>query len=145
MSYDILIFQGVKPVDEQLVELTLGNPGSFTTGIQKVAQSFVKLFLTELGTMEHDPTLGTNFLGALRQGLIRDEVTLQSAFQAAVLDVFNYVSLNEDPDIPADERLLKADLVEWDLRPGFLSIKVEIVTVAGDTRVYIIPVETRIT
>ena len=144
MSYDILIFQGVEPVDEQKITLALGNPGAFTTGIQKVAQSFTKIFLTELGSMDHDPTLGTNFLSALRQGLIRDEVTLQGAFQTAVMDVFNYISLNEDPTIPDDERLVEANLAKWDLRPGFLSIEVEIVTAAGDTRIYVIPVETRI-
>lgn len=144
-TYDILIFQGVKPTGEQQVTLTLGNPGSFTTGVQKVAQSFTKLFLTEKGSIANDIEAGTAFLTSLRTGVIVDEVSLQSAFQAAVLDVLNYMSLNESASLPDDERLEAAELVSWDLRPGFLSIQVQITTYAGTSRVYTVPVETRIT
>lgn len=142
-TYDILIFQGVEPVGEKQVELKLGNPGSFTTGIQKVAQSFTKMFLTEVGSVTNDPTLGTSFLTLLRSGAIRDEASLESAFQAAVLDVMNYMSVNEDIDIPLDEQLAEANLIAWDLQPGFLSIQVQIVSEAGDSREYVVPVEVR--
>lgn len=145
MTYDILIFQGVEPSGERQVELKLGNPGSFVTGVQKVSQSFLKMMLTESGSMNNDPNLGTDFLSQLRSGFIQDESALQAAFQAAVMDVKNYISENEGTDIPDDETLDSAELVSWDLRPGFFSITVRIVTAAGDSRVYTMPVETRTT
>lgn len=143
-TYDILIFQGVESRGEQKVELMFGNPGSFTTGIQKVSQSFAKLFLTELGSVANDPTMGTDFLSQLRTGFIRDEATLQSSFQAAVLDVKNYMSQNEGTEVPDDETLEEANLLEWDLRRDFLSLKVQLTTAAGESRVYELPVETRV-
>jgi hypothetical protein len=142
-TYDILIFQGVKAIGEQQVDLSLGNPGYFATGIQKAAQSFAKLFLTELGSMPNDPTAGTSFLSDLRSGTIRDELTLQASYQSAVVDVLNYMSENEDLDLPDDEALEEANLLSWDMRPGFLSITVQIVTAAGESRTYVVPVETR--
>lgn len=143
MTYDILIFQGVESSGEQRVDLALGNPGAFVTGVQKVSQSFLKMLLTESGSMNNDSKLGTDFLSQLRSGFIQDESALQAAFQAAVMDVKNYVSENEPNDIPDDEKLDSATLVAWDLRPGFFSITVRIVTAAGDSRVYTMPVDTR--
>ena len=143
-TYDILIFQGVTPRGEDQVSLLLGNPGFFTTGIQKVSQSFIKLFLTDIGSVANDPAAGTSFMAALRKNQIRDETTLQSYFQAAVVDVINYMSEEESGAVPDDETLANATLVEWDLRPGFLSIKVEITTEAGESRIYVVPVETRV-
>lgn len=142
-TYDLLIFQGVAARGEQKVELALGSAGMFTTGIQKVSQSFTKLFLTERGSVASAPDVGTDFLTQLRSGVIRDEPTLQAAFQAAVLDILNYMNNNESAGLPDDERMAEANLVSWDLQPGFLSIKVQVVTVAGTFRVYELPVDTR--
>lgn len=143
MSYDILIFQGVKPSGEAAVSLKLGNPGAFISGIQKVAQTFIKLFLTDRGTVDGDPAMGTDFLSQMRSGFIRDEVSMQSMFQSSVLDVKNYISEYEKTDAPDDERLDSAELISWDLRPGFFSITVRIVTAAGDSRAFTMPVEAR--
>lgn len=141
-TYDLLIFQGVEDKGEQEVALSLGNSGFFTTGIQKVAQTFTKMLLTESGTVANDPAAGTDFLIDLRNGSIRDELTLQASYQAAVIDILNYMSEQEEI-LPDDETLEEANLVSWDLRPGFLSIQVEIVTAAGASRTYVVPVQTR--
>ena len=67
-------------------------------------------------------------------------ILLQAQFQFAVLDIFDYLEGRVYDDTPADEILAAADLIAWDLRPGFLKIQVRLTTAAGDSRDYIVPV-----
>jgi len=144
MTYDLFIFYGAGLSGDRRIVTTLGNPGYQCTGIQKIAQTFTKIFMTDKGSVNGDPAMGTDFMRALRTGGIRDEVSLQGSFQSAVIDVLNYVSQFEDNATPDDERLVQATLVNWDLQRDRLSIKVALTSAAGTTRVYAIPINTGI-
>lgn len=139
-TVDILAMQGVAASGKKEVGLNLGTSGFVCTGIQKVAQEFLTLFLTDRGSVKWDPDYGTSFMYNLRTGQINDETTLQSAFEFAVIDIINYLGDTLATATPDDEVLENAELVEWDLRPGFLSIKVQITTTAGNSREYIVPI-----
>lgn len=134
---DLLIFQGLSTQKETRVEMALGN--EVCSGIQKVAQTFAILFLTDKGSQPWDPTRGTNFMSSLRNNRIRDDNMLQAQFQFALLDIFDYLEGRTNDDTPDDEVLTGAELLSWDLRPTSLSIRVKLTTLAGTSRTYVIP------
>jgi len=140
-TYDLLIFQNVRPSGDRLVGLSIGNAGLYCTGIQKVSQSFALFFLTDLGSVKDDPTFGTSFMQDLRRNRIQDESTLAAAFQVAVVDYKNYSYQTQSEDLPEDEQFDTATLVNWSLTPGNLSITTRITTAAGESREYVVPVE----
>jgi hypothetical protein len=142
-TYDLLIFQNVKPVGEQLVQLGLGTSGYYTTGVQKVSQSFAIFFMTELGGVVDDPLFGTEFMRKMKAGMIVDESVLQAEFQIAVLHMLDYLANTQLSTTPEDEQLKAAELTDWTLRPGSISIHVRITTAAGTSRVYVMPLEVK--
>jgi hypothetical protein len=139
-TVDLLIHQGIDVSGERQVALSLGDQGSVCTGIQKAAQQFCVMFLTDKGSRFRDPTFGTNFLNDLRSGRIQNDETLQSSYEVAVLDIFQYINENDISGEP-DENIVDAQLVWWDLRRGFLAIKVQITSEAGESRVVHLPVK----
>jgi len=134
---DLLIFQGVKTTGESKVALELGS--QVCSGIQKVAQTFAILFLTDKGSNPWDANRGTDFMNNLRAGYIQDENSLQAQFGFSVVNILDYIETRVNPDTPDDEVLVDAELVAWDLRPPHLSITVRISTLAGESRVFVIP------
>jgi len=136
---DLLILQGFDPNKQTNVELSLGS-GLVCAGIQKVAQEFIILLLNGKGSNPWDPTRGTDFMSSIEKGLIYDETMLQAQFSFAVSDVFAYLEGKVGPEVPDDEILEDVELLEWDLRPGYISIKVKLTTAAGDSSVFLVPV-----
>lgn len=145
MSYDYLIFQGLKDTGDRLQPLRLGLEGSACSGLQKASQSFLKMFLTDKGSVAGDADAGTSFMPALRSSYIRDEASLASLFQIAVTDVLNYQGLYQTDTTAPDEIIDSVELLKWDMRPGFLSIQVKITTQAGTSAEYTVPVTTGVT
>jgi hypothetical protein len=143
-TVDYLIFQGVEPSGEVKVDMALGDSGSVCTGVQKAAQTFTLLFLTDKGSVLDEPLRGTNFLKSLRNGTVRDEATFEAQFRFAVMDALNYDAKHRSADTPDDERLEAAELLSYDLQPGSVTMYVSVTTVAGDSRTIIMPVETPI-
>ena len=142
---DLLIFQGMNPLGESKAALSLADEdgeGSICTGIQKAAQTFAILFLTDIGSNPWDASRGTSFMPSLRAGYIQDESSVQTQYEFAMLDIFDYLEGKILDTTPDDEILESATLLAFDIRPGFLSLQVKITTVAGDSRVYVIPVKT---
>lgn len=134
---DLLIFQGLDTQRETRVDMAIGN--EVCAGIQKVAQTFTILFLTDKGSQPWDPTRGTNFMSNLRNNRIRDDNMLQAQFQFALLDIFDYLEGRTNDDTPDDEVLAGAELLSWDLQSASLSMRVRLTTLAGTSRVYVIP------
>lgn len=145
MSYDYMIFQGSKQPGDNLQPLQLGLSGSACSGIQKTAQSFLKMFLTDKGTVAGDPDAGTYFMSALRTSQVKDETSLNSIFQIAVTDVLNYQGIYQTRTIDPDEVIEFVELIQWDMRPGFLSIQFKITTQAGTSAEYTVPINTGVT
>jgi len=141
-TVDLLIFQGVKAAGEAQVDMSLGEAGSICTGIQKAAQTFVTLFLTDKGSVVGEDARGTDFLSLLKQGAIRDDASLQTQFRFAALDVLNYDSVSRPAGTLPDEILEEATLVSYDLQPGYIEMKVKLTTLVGESREIILPVDT---
>ena len=137
---DLLVFHEVVVGKEFQVSLTLGNPGTITTGIQKVAQQFGLQFLTDKGSKSGYPTYGTGFLRALRSNRMQTEEQVPVFFNQALLDIRNFFAENPQTG-PADEIYADAELLSFDLQPGSLKIYVRVYSLAGDSRAIVLPVE----
>ena len=143
-SVDLLIFQGVEESGNHRIETGFGDAGFVCTGIQKVAQSWLALFMTDAGTMLNKPTRGSSFLPAVRSGRIRVSEDVPAEFALAAAQVRRTMELDavEDGTLPDDERLDSAVLVDYDLARelSHLRLKIRITSIAGDSRVVYLPV-----
>jgi len=142
---DLLIFQGTKPMGEQKISLSLGAEDGceITTGIQKLAQSFTLLFLTEKGSVPSEPTKGSTFVTAVRQQRIRDESDVQAEFNLAVEDVRVTLNLAEDQgDFQDDEKFRGASLTRYNLDEanGLITLYVTVTSAAGISRQIFLPI-----
>lgn len=145
-TVDLLIFQGVKASGKQPIDLAFGlNEGGYIcTGVQKVAQTWLTLFMTDRGTVLNKPNRGSSFFPAIRRGRIRNEDDVVAEFSIAAEQVRQTMDLDaaEAGDLPEDERLDEAILLDYtiDRFAGMLYLKVQIVTIAGTDRDIILPV-----
>lgn len=144
-TVDLLIFQGVAESGKQPIELGFGTAGKLCTGIQKVAQSWTMLFMTDRGSILNKPTRGSSFFPAIRQGRIQVDSDVRSQFASAADQVRRTMELDAavaDPELSDDERLDNAVLESFTLDKGasYLYLKVRITSVAGDTRTIYLPV-----
>jgi len=143
-TVDILIFQGVKEYGDQQISTGFGEAGYVCTGIQKVAQTWAILFMTDLGSVMNKPTRGSSFLPAVRSGRIQVEEDVPAEFGLAAEQVRRTMELDasEDPDLQNDERLDEALLVDYFLfrEQSLLQLKVRIKSLAGDERTVYLPV-----
>lgn len=143
-SIDLFIAQGAEPVGDHKITYGFGDVGGeVTTGIQKLAQTWAILFLTELGSIPYHPELGTGFLQAIRFSRIKDTVDVQTQFAMASQAVTSQLNLVADQTIqPDDERLQSAVLtnVDLDKSAGLLTITVTLTSQAAGSTVVILPV-----
>lgn len=144
-TVDVLIFQGVKATGKQRVETGFGEAGEVCTGIQKVAQTWLVLFMTDRGSVVNKPTRGSSFFPAVRQGRIQVEEDIPAEFALAAEQVRQTMELDAveyTPPLEADERLDTAELLDFDLfkELSYLRLKVRIRSLAGDERTVFLPV-----
>ena len=144
-TVDILIFQNTSSVGEKKISLGFGGSGFLTTGIQKAVQTFTTLFLTEKGTIYSEPTRGTSFLTAVRNGRINDESTVKSEFSLAADLVIRFLSqLAKTNNTPDDEYITAATLQSFnvDSEAGNLILYVNVVSSAGTNHDIYMPIST---
>jgi len=142
-SVDLFIFQGAKPSAMQPITMSFGAAGQITTGIQKLAQTFATLFLTERGSVALKPDQGTAFVAALRGGRINDEAKLQAEFGFAAKDTLRLLTTAaRRQQLPADERLKTVKLLDFTLdKPNSkITLTVGLQSVAGSTYTLYLPV-----
>lgn len=143
-SVDLLIFQGLTPAGDAQVGLGFGDTGEIVTGIQKLSQSFTSIFLTDVGSIHHDSSVGTSFIEAMRQGRLKDEADLKSEFLLAAENVRQQLALAIDPakPPPADETFVSATLRSFDMDRGAskITLFVVLLSAAGESREVIMPV-----
>jgi hypothetical protein len=140
---DMLVFQNTNPSGKQRIEMTFGEGGLLTTGVQKVAQTFTTILLTDKGTVYDKPDYGTDFVRSIQNGTTQTEDGLKSSFSLAVADVKRIMSTAAlDNSLPEDEQLEDAELLDYalDKASGKIGITVGIVTVAGPGTTIYIPV-----
>ena len=144
-AVDLFIFKGSTPAGEAEITLSWdGDEGGFvTTGIQKLVQSFLLLFITERGSVPHKENIGTGFVTSLRQGQILDEGDVNSEFIVASELVQQTLDLVADEnDFPEDEQFESAELLRFviDRASSLLRMTIRITSVAGESRTVFCPV-----
>lgn len=124
-----------------------GSGPSVVTGMQKVVQRYANLLLTDLGSVKFDSSVGGEFLSDIREGRIQSNSYLEFSFALASDNAVRKMVSDDEMtdvygDIPDDERILGANLVDYELRPekGSIYVHVAIETVAGESYEYVIPV-----
>ena len=140
---DLFIFQGAGAGGDKPIRLAFGDAGQVTTGIQKLAQTFAMLFLTEAGSVPDKPDWGTEFLAAVRNGMVNNENDVQSAVSMAIEDVRGTLGLiAEQESYPPDETFQSASLLNYTLdeKTSKLTMYIKVVSAAGDSRVVVLPV-----
>lgn len=140
--YDLSMLQGVNDMLAVRVDQSLfGNNGEVCTGVQKLAQQWLILFMTELGSMGHQhANRGTMFMYWARSGYIRVEFDVRTYFNFAAQDVYSQMRAAETVDMPADERLQNAELIGFQIFEGQLSLSIHIISLAGAAREVILPI-----
>ncbi len=147
-TVDLLIFQGVAASGKQSIDLAWGDEGLLCTGVQKVAQTWTMLFLTDRGTVLNDPERGATFLQAVRIGRIRVEADVPAEFAMAADRISR--TMDQDAadagDLPDDERLDVAELLEFsvDRIASLLRLKILIRAVSGAGTTIFLPIPTSI-
>lgn len=145
-TVDMLLLQFVSaPEADILVRPDVSRDPRMTTGVEKLAQRYALLFLTQVGTVKNRESEGSNFLGLLGAGQIYDENTLRSAAAAANKTVSTQIKVaDRNLGTADDEALDTADVTDTsvDRATASVSVTVAITTVAGERYVYTIPLAT---
>ena len=144
-KYDFLAFQNPDARQERQLSMQLfsaDTSGQLCVGAQKLAQRWTLELLTELGSMPGRPTRGCNFLTLVRQGRTRTRLDAVQSFYAAAIRIRTTLQAEEYDGMPDDERFDDVELVDITFLPGYLSLKVNVLSVAGTSRPLILPIET---
>ena len=144
---DLFIVQGIKVSGDQLVLPGFGGDegGRVIAGVEKIAQTWAILFLTELGSVQYNPQLGSSFVTNYRLGLIRDESDVQSEFGLAASQANDQMFLAAQAaptPLPADEQLATSELLRFtiDRNQGKLALYVRLTSQAGTKHDILLPI-----
>ena len=140
---DLFILQGARAEGEQQLYLGFGDAGEEITGIEKLVQSFLTLFLTRTGTIPSRPEVGSDFVTAMQQGRILDDGQVISEFASATEQVKSLLlSEAEANNLSDDETVSRIVLQSFDLdrTNSKLTLTVRVESVAGTSRVVYLPV-----
>lgn len=142
-SVDLLIFQGIKAAGDQKLYLGFGDAGEVVTGIQKLLQTFTTLFLTRRGTIQYHEELGTDFVGALQQGRIRDESDVKAEFAIAVEQVRQTLALQANQNELEDDEVFDSAVLNsfnLDKAASKLTLVIQVTSLAGASRTVFLPI-----
>lgn len=130
---------GVGPLQLQQSFAGTSGAGEICTGIQKLVQRFVLELLTEKGTIPYDTDRGCTFLTDAVAGRLQTELDVIQTFNLALIDIIRNLQGEEAETDPTDERFSSARLLGMTLLPGYLSLRVQVTSQAGTSRVFILP------
>jgi hypothetical protein len=139
---DVLAFRGQAPAGDVLLDQSLADEavdGEVCTGAQMTAQAWLVEFMTEAGSVAHDPDAGCAFMTAARQGRLLTELDVYQAFALAAARLRRRMAATDRADAPADERFADAELTAVAVTPGAAVLTVTVTTQAGTSREVILP------
>ena len=147
-TVDLLLLKTVLdvPAINQRVQVDVSDGTDdprIVTGIEKLIQRYALLFLNALGSTKFRPDHGTNLIPRAAKGLIYSRSTLESAAAEANLFASRQIRLaDEGDDIPDDERLVSSEITDlvFVRTAAQVKISIRLTTAAGQSYVYIIPV-----
>jgi len=119
-----------------------GPSGLVVTGILKLCQRVVMLLFTTRGSITGLPDIGCDFIPLLRSGILRTDLDVQAAFDAAAADLKLQLQSEYTDDTPADERLASVTVQSVIVNSGSRSVAIRAVvdSEAGTSRELIMPI-----
>jgi len=124
------------------VDFTFDALGTLT-GNRKLAQTWIRLFLTDTGSQQYHPETGSGFLNIIRTGRIRKNADVGLNFKIAADTVArNLTSDPETADLPETEQLAFATLESYllDFEESRLQLRVKLTPIEGDSITFSVPV-----
>jgi hypothetical protein len=146
-QYDVLALRGATTTGEVELSQSLFDErvdGEICVGIQKLAQRWIMEFLTELGSMRFQTDRGCRFVTDLRRGRLRSQADVVTSFGFSAFTITNNLRNEETVDMPDDERFDRAELVEITVAQDIVSLRVNVLSLAGSAREVILPVSTAV-
>jgi len=140
---DLAAYQGMLAGGERLLRMELVGPdhgGRIVAGIQKLAQRFLVLLLTEQGSVPHFPDQGCEFLTDARTGIFQAPLDVFTSFSSALVDIELQLLAAEAPEDPDDERFDSAEVLSVSLNAGNASVRVQVNSRAGTTFDFLAPI-----
>jgi phage baseplate assembly protein W len=138
----ILQYPDAAATGPQPVTPAFGKQARFCAGVQKLVQKYLIVLMTNLSSQVYYPEFGTNLLYTLQAGISpTDRLRAGQLFRLASFEtVLTLKSYQVDhPEIPDDERIVAANLVDIVLYGGMASFSVSIVTEAGNSLDFLVP------
>lgn len=144
-TVDVLAFQGKFPRagDQRLTQSLVDASGYAysVTGIQKLAQRFLILLLTDRSSQPYRlKARGTSFLAQGRMGLWRTTLDVAQSFAVAVLDVRRTLDAEDQASDSAEEKLGTVQLTGVSLDGDQVTLRVDFRSKAGTTLRYVAPI-----
>lgn len=130
---------------KQVVDFNFKQDGTLT-GNRKLVQTWVRLFLTEVGSQKYYPTKGTRFLEIIRTGGIRRDADVPIQFKIAADAVAAILASDPDTELlPDTEQLVSAELLDYFLsfKESLLKLSVKLTPVSGETITLNVPISTQ--
>lgn len=121
-------------------QATIGTNARAIAGPSKVAQNFMRLLLTPLGSLRGDPGAGSNFLDHVRGGYIKFPIDLQQLFSIEAYRVTDYLRRTARPDAPKDEIIRSAILDKFSSSGGTILLSISLTTEEDSLYKFTLPV-----
>lgn len=142
---DISVFQTPDPsaVGPKEVFIGFGKHAKYCAGVQKLIQRYAIILLSGIASQPNYPEFGTAFMPKLKAGISpTDKLAAMQIFASASYDAVtalrNYQI--DHPDMPLDEKIVRAELSSISLYGSAVSFNVLIYTEAGETITFLVPI-----
>jgi len=139
--FDIEVGQTiVYPSGNKQLTISLTNGQRVVTGIQKLVQRYMLLFLTTQGSVNFMQDMGTNFVTVILQNGVKLYNQLFGLFAISNISVIKQL-LADTEGLPDDEILSSAELIDFNIDSlnQNLRLNVRITSVAGDSAEFVLP------
>jgi hypothetical protein len=140
--FDLSVFSPPRePMPYQLLPALFDPAGSkVCTGALKLAQRYLVELMTPAGSIVDDPTRGTQFVPALRNGYIRTTTDLSVVFALSNASVARHLLATQTAEDPLDEQFLRAQLESSSVGGGQVALRILLETAAESSLVILLPV-----
>ena len=108
------------------VVMSVGKPARRVTGHSKAAQNFLRCLMTPLGHYKSSPGYGTEFPLRILSGSIVFIEELPNLFATESLRVLEEIFDRKDVSTPDDEVIIRAELADFSITPGNVSMEIHL-------------------
>ena len=119
----------------------------FITGLQKLVQRYVILFMTAQGSNEYAPAAGTVLIQQYLNSAVTRRAQIIHLFHLSNTQVIDQIRREDSSSAfgsspPLDEQLASSQLVSFTIDTGTATVRlrVKLTSQSGDTAVFVLPV-----